>query len=62
MTIPELTGAVATLRQIEATVSAMRGAFLVGGDIAFARQANDIGVLVSDLVRDIEKLIAAQTP
>jgi hypothetical protein len=38
----------------------MRGAFLVGGDVAFARQANDIGILVSDLIEGIEKEIVKQ--
>ena len=63
MNLTELTGAAATLRQIEAQITALRGAFLVAGDIAFARQANDIGILVSDLIQGIEREIAKkQTP
>jgi hypothetical protein len=62
LTIPELTAAVATLRQIETTIGALRGAFLMGGDTAFAREANDIGILVSDLIEAIEREIAKQTP
>jgi hypothetical protein len=58
MTIPELTAAAATLRQIEAQIGALRGAFLLTGDVAFSRQANDIGILVSDLIQQIEAQIA----
>ena len=60
MNLTELTGAVATLRQIEATVAALRGAFLVSGDFSFSRQANDIGILVADLIEAIEREIAKQ--
>jgi len=60
MNIAELTAAAATLRQIEAQIGALRGAFLVAGDIAFARQANDIGILVSDLIQGLEREIAAK--
>jgi len=62
LTIFELTAAVAGLRQIEAQIAAMRGAFLVGGAVSFARQANDIGILTADLIREIEREIAKQTP
>ena len=60
MNIAELTAAAATLRQIEAQIGALRGPFLVAGDIAFARQANDIGILVSDLIQGLEREIAAK--
>jgi len=61
MTIAELTAAAATLRQIEAQITALRGAFLMAGDIAFARQPNDVGILVSDLlIQGVEREIAAK--
>ena len=60
MTIAELMGAVATLKQVEATVAAMRGAFLLAGDVSFSRQANDIGLLVRDLIEQVEREIAKQ--
>jgi hypothetical protein len=58
MNLAELTGAAATLRQIEAQIGALRGAFLMAGDIAFSRQANDIGLLVRDLIEGVEREIA----
>ena len=59
MTIAELTGAAATLRQIEAQIAALRGAFLMAGDVSFSRQANDAGILVSDLLQQVEAQITA---
>lgn len=60
MNMQELSSAAATLRQIEAQIAALRGAFLVAGDIAFSRQANDIGLLVRDLIEGVEREIAKQ--
>ena len=60
MTLPELTAAVSGLRQIEAQIASLRGVFLMGGAVAFARQANDIGIMVADLIQDIERQIAKQ--
>ena len=58
MNIQELTAAAATLKQIEAQIAAMRGAFLVAGDVSFSRQLNDAGILVSDLLQQVEAQIA----
>ena len=62
MNLTELTAAAATLRQVEAKVAALRGGFLVGGDVRFSRQCNDIGLLVADLIEGVEREIARQQP
>ena len=63
MTIPELTAAAATLRQIEATVLALRGSFLMSGEVSLGRQALDIGILIADLVSAIEgEITKRRTP
>ena len=60
MNLTELTAAASTLRQIEAQIGALRGAFLLSGDVSFSRQCNDTGILIADLIRDIEREIAAK--
>ena len=60
MNMQELTAAAAGLKQIEAQITTLRGAFLVSGDVAFARQALDIELLVTDLLQGVEREIAAK--
>ena len=60
MTTRELMAAVVTLREIEAAVSAMRGGFLVGGDVAIARKLHDARLLIADLICEVEREIAKQ--
>ena len=60
MNLMELNSVAMTLRQIEAQIGALRGAFLIGADITFARQTLDIGLLVADLIEGVEREIAKQ--